>query len=119
MTPLRSNRGFTLLEVMVALALAAVALVALLEGHARSLQQQLVVEEHIKATALARQMLLEARQIPFNALREDHGETEDKTLTWNRVLLPSLTADLRQVNIEVARPGEDAPLVTVITLVRK
>ncbi len=60
-----SDRGFTLVEVLVALSIAAVAMVALFRASAQSTSASVSVESHLAAAALARSLLLDAAQQPL------------------------------------------------------
>lgn len=61
----RREDGFTLVEVLVALAIAAIAMVALFRAATQSTSASVSVENHLLATALARSLLLETSQSPL------------------------------------------------------
>jgi general secretion pathway protein I len=74
MTTKHSNIGFTLLEVMVALAIIATVLVALLGSHLGSLNLAQKHKEQTLTAQFARQKMEENMLIPFDSLESDSGD---------------------------------------------
>ena len=74
MTLQRTNHGFTLLEVMVALAIIATALVTLLGSHLISLNLAQKHKEQTMETLLARQKMEESLIASFDSLQSDFGD---------------------------------------------
>ena len=74
MTSHRTNHGFTLLEVMVALAIIATTLVTLLGSHLISLNLAQKHKEQTMAMLLARQKMEENLTIPFDSFQSDSGD---------------------------------------------
>jgi general secretion pathway protein I len=70
----RLDRGFTLLEVMVALAIISTALVTLLGTHLMSLTLAQKNKEQTLAAMLARRKIGEIRTMPFDSLASDSGD---------------------------------------------
>jgi general secretion pathway protein I len=118
----RSARGgFTLLEVLVAVAVLGLALVSLLGLHVRTLalidRDQRVTE----STLLARALMTEAEVGTFPEIGATSGDFEERyperypDLRWEREVLPSPLPDLREVHIRVFRgeqeSGDDVTLV--------
>ncbi|GAB4333994.1 MAG: hypothetical protein Kow0099_05930 [Candidatus Abyssubacteria bacterium] len=77
MTANRSHHGFTLLEVMVALAIIASALVTLLATHLMGLNLAQKHKEQTFASLLARQKMEEVLTMPYDSLLSDSGEYEN------------------------------------------
>lgn len=71
-----NDHGFTLVEVLVALAIAAVAMVALFRAAAQSTSATVSVENHMAATSLARSLLLDAAQKPIAEPFTRKGDAE-------------------------------------------
>jgi general secretion pathway protein I len=79
------ERGFTLVEVLAALAIAALAMVALYRAVLQSSAATAALENHFAATVLARSLLDDAVQSPLNSPFERSGT--QGALSWK------LTAD--------------------------
>lgn len=108
----RSNRGFTLVEVMVALAVVALALPALI----MSLYQQVDGTEHLQDKSLAQivatnklaelRLVTRARQSLLNGT--DSGNTELAGRDWSWHISTRDTSMQSYFRVEIAvRPGED------------
>ena len=79
----RGERGFTLLEVIVALAILSVSVVAVIQGFAQGLRLLKLAGEHQHATLLADQ---KAREIvtPVEGREDGHDEETNGAFTWER-----------------------------------
>jgi len=75
--------GFTLLEVIVALAILSVAVVATIQGFAQGLRLLRLAGEHQRAALLADQ---KAREVVTLEERRDAGESDDNAFTWERTI---------------------------------
>jgi general secretion pathway protein I len=117
--------GFTLLEVLVAVAVLALALVSLLGLHVRDLaligRDQRVTE----ATFLAQVLMTEAEIERFPALGGTSGDFAElfpdryPDLRWEREVLPTPLPDLREIRVRVFRgdqeSGDDVTLTYYVT----
>jgi prepilin-type N-terminal cleavage/methylation domain-containing protein len=123
----RGERGFTLLEVLVATTILGVAVVALLGLHARNLGLAGDAENITIAGTLAEDVLAIARLDPaleegstrglFVARADDadgksriYGGPLGAEFTWSREVLPTALPTLRQIRVSVARKNETRPL---------
>jgi general secretion pathway protein I len=113
--------GFTLLEVLVAVAVLGLAMVSLLGLHVRSLAL-IERDQHItEATLLARGLMTEVEVGPFPEIGLTNGDFEEHyperypDLRWEQEVLPTPLADLREVRVRVSRDieesGDDVSLV--------
>lgn len=102
----RRRAGFTLLEVMVALAIIAFAFVGLLGLHARSIKMIARDQNLTRATLLARELV---SQIQFQVLTNGLQDLGDAQGTfegypgyrWERQVLPAGLDEMREVLIRV------------------
>jgi len=117
----RGEIGFTLLEVLVAVAVLGLALVSLLGLHVRNLALIERDRRVTEATLLARALMTEAEVEAFPAIGVTSGDFEDRyphrhpDLRWEREVLPTPLADLREVSVRVfygeGKSGDDVTLV--------
>lgn len=75
-----SERGFTMVEALVALAIAALAMVALFRTSTQSTTASVSVETHLAAGALARSLLLDVAQTPIEKPFDRTGKAG--SLSW-------------------------------------
>jgi general secretion pathway protein I len=102
------SAGFTLIEVMVALAVIAIALMALLSLQHQTLQSVVRASDMTKAALLAQELMTQAETGPFPGLGTTSG-TFDSThprrypnFRWEQRVEPSAVfPDIRKVQIRV------------------
>ncbi len=98
-------RGFTLLEVMVAVAIMAMVLVTLLGLKNRSMQDVLLIQHMTTATMLAKREMVETTtESKFHIPMEDDGvfpEEEFKDYTWKRTIVPTPLIRIMEVRVAV------------------
>ena len=99
------RRGFTLLEVLVAVAVLGLALVSLLGLHVRNLALIAHDQRITEATLLARALMTEAEVEPFPEVGFTTGDFEDR--------YPGQFPDLRWEREVVAAPVPDPNIVEV------
>ena len=117
--PFMTEQGFSFLEVMVALAILAIALPVLLGLRNRDLELQYQARQQTMATLLAQKKLLETELLGFLPLGEQEGkfyksgqtlavpmqtQPEISAFKWKRTVLPTPLASLREVRIRIAWP---------------
>ncbi|HUJ18081.1 MAG TPA: prepilin-type N-terminal cleavage/methylation domain-containing protein [Nitrospirota bacterium] len=89
----RRSRGFTLLEVMVAVAIMAMVLVTLIGVKNRSMEDVLLAEHMTTATLLAKREMTDMLQNRANLPKENESEgefkeEEYKDYTWKKTIAP-------------------------------
>ena len=112
----RSNNGFTLLEVMVALAIIATALVTLLGTHMMSMNLAHKNKEQSLTAMLARQKMEELFTVPFDSLAGASGDfgPEYPEYAWEIVVEEAEIDNLKNVEITVSTPENTFALETSI-----
>jgi general secretion pathway protein I len=116
-----NSHGFTLLEVMVAVAILGFVLVSLLGLASRSEQDVMLAERITTATLLAKRKMTEA--LPLSAktsvVGEDEGEFEEedfKDYTWKKTISPTPVAKLMEVRVAVLwKEGERQEMVELVS----
>lgn len=114
------NKGFTLLEVMIALAIIATALVTLLSLSQRSILVQDKIQKLTRATLLAQQLLNEEEEADSadQVAREDIFEEPFDDFRWEISYQETMLSQVRQVTVRVIwgdpDKNEDVSLVSFI-----
>jgi prepilin-type N-terminal cleavage/methylation domain-containing protein len=109
-----ASRGFTLLEVLVAVAVLGVGLVSLLGLHVRNIDLIARDQRVTEATMLARGLMAEVDAEPFPALGLTDGDFElvyperYPDLRWEREVLTTPVPDVREVRVRVFRGEEES-----------
>ena len=108
------TRGFTLLEVLVAVAVLGFALVSLLGLHVRNIDLIARDERVTAATLLARALMTEVETGPFPDLGATDGDFEldypDRypDLRWEREVLTTPVPNVREVRVRVFRGEQES-----------
>ena len=101
--------GFTLLEVLVALAIVGVALAAAVRASGVSVDSAGQVRERLLATWVAQNRLAELgarRQFPALGTRSGSEQQAGRNFTWEETVGTTPNADFRRVEIRVRAGGE-------------
>ncbi|HYK66220.1 MAG TPA: prepilin-type N-terminal cleavage/methylation domain-containing protein [Patescibacteria group bacterium] len=105
----RRARGFTLIEVMVAMAILGIALLGLLGLHHQSLQSVIRAQDATRASMLAQAVMTEAELERYPDLGMTHGDFqasfpgEFPDFRWERLVSASgMFPDVRKVQVIVA-----------------
>lgn len=110
----RGSRGFTLLEVLVAVAVLGLALVSLLSLHVRNIDLIGRDQRITEATLLARALMSEVESGPFPDLGVESGDFEVDyperypDLRWEREVTPTPVPNVREVRVRVFRGEEES-----------
>ena len=112
----RPKNGFTLLEIMAALAIVATALVALLGAHLKSLDLAYKHKEQTLAAMLARQKIEESLMIPFDELSSDSGDFSPSypEIEWETEVSKADIDNLKAVKVIIKLPAGDFKLETLV-----
>lgn len=131
----RPQRGFTLLEVMMAMAILGTAIVALLGLHARNMAATSDAQTLMIAATLASDVLAIARLDPeleegevrgrFAALRSRadgrtvlYGGAMSERFVWTREVLPTALPTLKQIRVQIAVSGDEQPVTELWAALR-
>jgi general secretion pathway protein I len=98
------SRGFTLLEVMLAVAIMALVLVSLLGLQSRSSKDVELAEHITTATLLAKQVMTETLLVKPLPLLEKEGEFDDEEFadyTWMKIVVPTPVPQVLEVRVAV------------------
>lgn len=98
------NKGFTLLEVMLAVAILSLVIVSLMGLQSRSSQNIMLAEHITSATLLAKRIMTETILIKPQLPREKDGEFEEKEFadyTWKMIVVPTPMPQIMEVRVAV------------------
>jgi general secretion pathway protein I len=96
--------GFTLLEVMLAVAIMALVLVSLLGLQSRSSKDVELAEHITRATLLAKQVMTETLLVKPIPLQEKEGQFDDEEFadyTWKKIVVPTPVPQVLEVRVAV------------------
>jgi general secretion pathway protein I len=123
--PDKSSRGFTLIEMLVALAVVSIALAAISSNYINYVDTTARLKDHTIARWVAENQLVKTKiETPWPALGSHQGTIHFAGADWNweKVIRPSADRDFRQVEIQVGKksaPGKSmAPLFSLVGYAR-
>ncbi|GAA5444575.1 hypothetical protein Misp06_02762 [Microbulbifer sp. NBRC 101763] len=111
-----AQRGFTLVEVLVALVIFGVIAASVLQAMQRSVRQQRIMEERLAANWVAQQILSQVRlQTPWPPVGEQKEEVTFAEREWEVTARVEATSEerLRHITIEVGYPDAENPTLTL------
>ena len=101
MTANSVSKGFTLLEVMVALSILAFTFLVLLQTDSLNASRTLHTEKLLGAVRLAESRMEELFSVGSENLVSDEGEQEDGSYSWERVVSDTEYEGLKEVRLTV------------------
>ena len=121
------SKGFTLLEVMIAVALMAIALVTLIGSQSQSVAVMDDVRFEAIAGYLAREKITELRLTDFDLLNNDTGSFENEfenfvwqvevsVITGNELGLDSIDGLLKSINVTISQANDPSQKFSVQTI---
>ncbi|MDH5832870.1 type II secretion system minor pseudopilin GspI [Luteimonas kalidii] len=105
----RAEAGFSLIEMLVALAVFALAVLGLLNLAGESTRTAVAIEERVLAAVVADTLAVDAATLDVRALSADAGGREHaggRDWQWTRSITPTADPALLRVDIRVSPPGE-------------
>ena len=115
----RSARGFTLIEIMVALAVFSLAALALIRLEGQSIRSTTILTDTLIAQMVARNVAIEAAtdaQVPAAGTTSGVEQNGGRRWTWTRSIRPTGNAAIVRIDVLVA--GADGRQVGRLTMVR-
>lgn len=113
---MNSERGFTLVEILVALAVVAVALAALLGASGRATREASELRDRTYAGWVAQNVITELRlseETLSTGVRRGEEELAGQTWEWTADVSEAAVPMLRHLLVRVRRQGEEGATVTV------
>lgn len=113
---IRVERGFTLVEVLVALVIFGVVAASVLKTMQDGIRQQMLMEERLAANLVAQQVLAEVRlRSPWPPLGEKAERVPVGGREWQVTARVEATSEerMRRITIEVAQPDAENPTYTL------
>lgn len=112
----RRARGFTLIEILVALAVVGVGLAALITASGRSTRDAAELRDRTYANWVARNVLAEIR-LEYETLGDETRRGEEtlggQEWAWQAEIREAGIPVLRQIIVRVSRPEEEGSVVTI------
>lgn len=112
----RSQRGFTLIEVMVSLVIVAIALTGISVTMGGMLNTATTLRDRTYASWIAQNKIVEIRAAgAVPELGESNGEVDyaNSQWEWRAVIAETGVEDLLRIDVSVSRPGAETPIRTV------
>lgn len=119
---MKSSRGFTLLEVLVAVAVLAVALAAILSGMARYADNASYIREKTIALWVAHNRLTEIKTAtgwPDTGTSDGKVDMAGISWKWSENVQTTPDEQLRRIDISVQREGSDTSIATLSGFIGK
>lgn len=117
MTARSPKAGFSLIEVLVALAVFAIAAIALLNAASTGVRASALLEDRALALVVAENLAVEATLDPARfdlGLIEGEETMAGRAWRWRRVVAETENARFREITIGVARADETQELATLV-----
>ena len=120
--PLRNSRGFTLLEVMIALAIVSIALVVMLGLTQRNILVSDRLHQMTRATLLAKQLMAEIESGTATDRSQNQGifPAPNQRFNWRTSYTPTPISGIEQLDLSVVWGKENNnELVTLTSFLRE
>lgn len=115
----RKEAGFTMIEVIVAIAIISIALVPTASMRLKAAQANAAIEEREKYAILVQRLLeTKVRAVPFDQLVSSNAVDMDTGFTY-AITVTASSPTLRKVTITATAPGSATPIDRLVTLVAK
>lgn len=109
----RLSRGFTLLEILVALAVLAIALTATARGMGMAIDTTAALRDRTLARWVAEDRLTQlelGREWPALDTKEGDADMGGRAFRWRQQTSTTPVARMRRVEVSIFAPGADTPL---------
>lgn len=116
----KSEKGFTLLEVLIALAIISISLVVLLQTQSSNIVRVYHSTSLTKAAILGQKIMSDIDSEKSLSVGEWDGEEliEEATFKWNKNIEPSVVSKMLRVTVTITWGNEDSTLPYVIETYR-
>jgi len=112
------QKGFTLIEVMVALAVVAIALAALSRSMGLTVNNQTALEERIIATWIAQDELVKLQVLPESRTEEKVDVTVlNRNWVTEFSTEATLVSDIKKASMSVTLENQETPSATLVTVI--
>lgn len=115
--PERRTAGFTLLELIVALAIVAVVATAVFQLQDQGFRSYLRARQITSATLLAQDILAEAQFSPLSSGRGRFQTSTGEEFIWERVVTATNFPGVQDVRVRIRLPKSHNPILEVTTYV--
>jgi general secretion pathway protein I len=114
------SAGFTLIEVLIALAIISIALTAILKSTAQNIRDTDYLQQKTIAHWVGLEIINAARAGVITLTPEDNQKTAETTMLnsqwiWEATLKSTPNPSISEINVEVFRPSDHARLANLVS----
>jgi general secretion pathway protein I len=120
--PSKNNKlaGFTLIEVLIALAILSISLTAIIKSTSQSIKDTIYLQDKTIAHWVGLKVMNEARAGMLNLSPQSEKVTDETEMlsekwTWDASLKPTNTPHITEIDVDVYRQSDNAKMASLVS----